>query len=51
MVLHQAQELGQIQMTTLDGYPEMLNGIFYLRPDEQKLEHIRNILSTESTHG
>lgn len=51
MVLHQAQELGRIQMTTLDGYPEMLNGIFYLRPDETKLEHIRNILSTESTHG
>lgn len=39
--LRSAYDLAQVKMTTLPGYDMYVDGIYYMRPDETKLEEIR----------
>ncbi len=48
--LKRAYELGQFKMKTLPGFDMMVDGIYYLRPDKEKMKNIvRQLISGERT--
>jgi hypothetical protein len=40
LTLRQAQELGRVQMTMVPGSDIMVNGVYYLKPNESRLKEI-----------
>ena len=47
MVLRQAHELGQIETHTLEGYPKIYNGIFFLEIETETKDSVRKMMGVK----